>query len=173
VEIVSEMLFPYPFSKGGLYLRIIGTFLCTTISFYLLFNTTVTEFILSFLVLFPASYTVLSLRNIFKTRKIVKGLSKEGRFIISRRKEISYYRFFALIMILTIIPFLLILIQPVITLGAILGFLCGHGFSGLTHYAYVKKLEGELGGEMYYFMSQLSEEGCYQVGVRVLKNSES
>jgi len=167
------MLLPYPFGRGGLYLRLIGTSFLTIISLYLLFNTSLTEFILSFLVVFPTSYTFLSLRNISRTRRIVRELSKNSeRYIESKRKEVSYYKFFILIMVLTIIPFILIMIHPVIGLGSVLGFLCGHGFSEITHYAYVKRAEEELGGELYYFMSELSSDGYYYTGVRVLKRSE-
>jgi len=150
-------------------MRLIGTICITLLSFYLLFNTSIIEFIISYLLAFPLTYLFFTLRSFTRTKRMLGSLSRNGRYILSRRKETGYYRFFLTLLIVTIAPFIMIAIHPVIALGFILGFLCGHGFSELTHYAYVKSVESELGGKLYYFISEQDAEGYFYTGVRVLK----
>jgi len=167
---LSEILLRYPFSKEGLYLRIAETVLATAISLYLLYATTIVSFVLSFTISFPLAYTILTLRDLLKTRKILIELNSRDKCILKRRKEMSYYRFFAKI-IVTMVCFLVlpVVINPVIALGIILGAICGHGFSELTHYAYVSRCENRLGGELYYFLSEVKSDGYYYVGIRLLR----
>jgi len=165
----EEMLIPYPFSKSGLYIRILGTLLSTILSLYLLFNTLMIEFILSLLIVFPASYIFFIILNIFKTRRIISELEKKDRYIQSKRKGENYYKFFIRIMMLVIAPFIVILFSPVIGLGLILGVFCGHGFSEITHYAYVKGAERKLKGRIYHFTSMAGPDGYYYTGFRVVR----
>jgi len=97
-------------------------------------------------------------------------LNNKDKCVLKRRKKTSYYRFFAKI-IITMICFLVlpVIINPVVALGIILGTICGYGFSELTHYAYVSKYESKLGGELYYFLSEVKSDGYYYVGIRLLK----
>jgi len=167
---LSEILLRYPFSKGGLYLRVVETILATAIALYLLHATTIVNFVLSFTISFPLAYAILTSRDLLKTRKVLIKLNNKDKCILRRRKETSYYRFFAKIIIAMICFLVLpVIINPVIALGIILGAICGHGFSELTHYAYVSKCENKLGGELYYFLSEVKSDGYYYVGIRLLK----
>lgn len=100
-----------------------------------------TEFILSFLIAFPATYTILTVFRLFKTNRIISMLKREDRYIKSTRRKKIYKIFIKIV----------ILVHPVIGLGLTLGTFCGHGFSEITHYVYVKSAERNLKGRIYYF----------------------
>ncbi|MCS7386406.1 MAG: hypothetical protein NDF55_06690 [archaeon GB-1867-005] len=169
---MREMLIPYPYTKKGLYIRIAEVILSTAVSFYLLFNTILIEFIISFLMTFPISYIILSTFNILKTKKISDKLNDKQKYIKSKHKGETYYKFLVKIILITIAPFIIIMISPIIGLGTILGFICAHGFSEITHYAYVKNVERRLGGRLYHFISITSINGYYYTGFKVVKHLE-
>jgi len=169
---MREILAPYPFSKNGLYMRIMGTVLLTATALYLLFNTIIVEYVISFIFSYAASYVILTINKIFNTKKILKALEEKDRYIISEHSGNFYHKFLMKIIVMVTLPFLIILIYPTMGLGLILGVICGHGSSELTHYTYTKKTEKRINGKLYYFTSIIGIEGKYFTGIKVAKLSE-
>ncbi|MCD6096664.1 MAG: hypothetical protein J7J99_08930 [Thermoprotei archaeon] len=63
---MSEILPRYPFSREGLYLRVVETILATAIALYLLYTTTIINFVLSFTISFPLAYAILTSRDLLR-----------------------------------------------------------------------------------------------------------
>lgn len=170
---LHELLVKYPFSRRGFYFRAIVVALSTMLSLYLLFNTQLLRFVISFIVGLPSTFGAITLYKITKFKKVLKYVSKDGKYLERRRSEERYYRFLARILLLTILPLILpLIIDPVIALGIILSVICGYLFSEIMHYAYVLNEERRLGGRLYYFITEVGPDGYYYSGIRLVMDLE-
>lgn len=167
----EELILPYPFSKTTLYIVFIITFFSTLVSLYLVFNTTIIVFILSYLLSLLLLFLLITFYNFYNLNKIGKIIEREGRYIIVKRKKSNLLLNQISFIIITLAPFIaFLLFDPTIVLGLILGSLCAWGYSRIILYFHVKNIwEPKLGGELVIFLSPIRDDQTFVKGIKVIK----
>jgi len=117
-------------------------------------------FALSYLLSFMALFLALVVHRIRKTDRMLRAVMAGGSYEELRRGGVLELARGVALVYLSFI--LLLVLPPVIALGALMGALTSKGFADLTHYVYVRRLERSLGVRLVVYIENAGREGWYR-----------